>query len=178
MPRLLFVVCALALVACDQRPSARIGGDPGGVPVTVSVTYDREALEPLTSSSAFVRTIVIERDPFYGGIIHGSHRHYPGYGYVGGGWYGPPMRYEPATSITLLVGRGPAEAQYLRAPLVNGVWEWPLRITADTEVVVSLQAQGGRSGWKEIGRFTAAAQQQIAVALVGAEPRLTVTTAP
>jgi hypothetical protein len=173
------LLAALALVACDQRPSARIGGDAGGVPLTVAVTYDREALALLTGNGAYQRTVVIDRDPFlYGGFGRYPSHHAPygcpPYGFVGAGWYGPSMAYEPSTSLFLLVGRGPAEAQYLRVRLVPGTWEWPLTVSAGTEVTVSLQATGGRSGWTEIGRFTAAAGQRVAIALEGAQPTLTV----
>jgi len=41
-------------------------------------------------------------------------------------------------------------------------------------VVVSFQAQGGRSGWREIGRFTSAAGQTVRIEMSGAEPRLRV----
>lgn len=174
------LVVLLVSVGCSSRPSSRLGGDPGGVPVRISVSYEREALSMLTSGGAFQRTVVVDHG-YHSGFHGGFHR---GYGYpyrhpgrVGsiGAWYGPPHQYEPNTTLSLLVGRGPAEAQYLRASLVPGTWEWSVPIATETEVVVSMQASGGRSGWVEVGRFTAAVGRAIHVDLVGAEPRLTVT---
>lgn len=169
----------LLSIGCSSRPSSRLGGDPGGVPVRISVSYERDALSLLTSGGAFQRTVVVDHG-YHGGLHSGFHRG-SGYPYrhpgrVGsiGAWYGPPHSYEPSTTISLLVGRGPAEAQYLRATLVEGTWEWTVPIAEETEVVVSMQASGGRSGWLEIGRFTAAVGRSIQVDLVGAEPRLTV----
>jgi len=184
--RSIFMVGVVVLLAagCSGRPEARLGGDPGGSPVTVVVTFDPQALGPMTANGHFQRTVVIDRSGFGGGFGTGfagepfphQHRHY---GYGGGvGWYGAPTAYEPSTSISLLIGRGPAEAQYLRTRLVSGTWEWTLPITPGTEVVVSFQAQGGRSGWHEIGRFTSAVGQTVRIELSGAEPRVTVDDAP
>lgn len=174
----LLIMLALLLMGCSSRPSARLGGDPGGVPVTVVVSYDREALEMITSGGDFQRTVVVDHGGFYGGYHRGYGYPYRHPGRVGsiGGWYSPAHSYEPTTSLSILVGRGPAEAQYLRASLVDGTWDWTLPIAADTEVVVSMQASGGRSGWREIGRFTATAGQTVQVEIAGAEPRVTATS--
>lgn len=175
MRGVLGLLVLVMLVGCSSRPSSRLGGDPGGIPVRISVTYEREALPMLTSGGAFQRTVVVDHG-FHGDFHRGYGYPYHRPGRVGsiGGWYGPPHQYEPSTSITLLVGRGPAEAQYVRASLVAGTWEWTVPIAIDTEVVVSLQATGGRSGWVEIGRFTATVGRSVQVDLVGAQPRLTI----
>ncbi len=171
---------AMLTAGCSSRPEARLGGDAGGSPVTVVVNYDSQALSAMTANGHFQRTVVVDRNGFGSGFGAGfagepfpRHHHHYGYG-AGAGWYGPPMVYEPNTSVSILVGRGPAEAQYLRARLVGGTWDWTLPIIPGTEVVVSLQAQGGRSGWYEIGRFTSTAGQTVRIELSGAEPRLTV----
>lgn len=169
----------LLLAGCGEpRSTARVGGDPGGVPVTVSVTYDREALAALAQGAGFTRTVVIERepwpDPFW--PQHRYHRHHlHGYGYRG--WAGPDYAYEPATSLSLLVGDGPAEAQLLRARLAPGTSSWTLPMRPGREAVVSLQADGGREGWREIGRFTAATGARVTVHLAGAQPRVEVSPA-
>ena len=162
----------LLLAACGERqPSARIGGDAGGVPVTVTAHYDREALGALAQGAGFTRTVVIERegfsDPFWSHHHHHYHHH---------AWPGRGMAYEPATSLTLLIGNGPAEGQVLRARLVPGTNTWTVPLRPGREAVVSLQADGGREGWREIGRFTAAGGAQVAVHLAGAQPRIEVTS--
>lgn len=180
MHRLLLLLgIALLVTSCSSRPEARVGWDTDGVPVTVTVTYDREALPMLTDGGAFQRTVVVERDPlWYGGAgFYGRRAGY--YGGVGGyrGFGGPPMSYEPDTSLMLLIGRGETQAQYLRARLITGTWSWTIPMTVGQEVYVSYQTDGGRSGWKAIGAFTAAIGTTAQISLEGANPALTVTCA-
>lgn len=165
----------LLLAGCgESRPTARVGGDPGGAPVTLTAHYDRDALAALAQGSGFTRTVVVERDawgdpfwPRYG--YHHYRYHRP--------WPGPAYAYEPSTALSLLVGDGPAEAQLLRARLTPGANSWTVPMRPGREAVVSLQADGGREGWREIGRFTAAPGQRVTVHLAGAQPRLEVESA-
>ena len=159
----------LLLTACgDRQPSARINGDADGVPVTVTAIFDREALPALAQGAGFTRTVVIERDawadPFW---PQHHHHHHP--------WHGRGFAYEPVTTLTLLIGDGPAEAQALRARLVPGTNTWSVPLRPGRPVVISLQTDGGREGWREIGRFTAAPGLSVTVHLQGAQPRLETT---
>ncbi len=61
---------------------------------------------------------------------------------------------------------------HLRLELRDGSWSGTVPIRIGSAVVVTLQGTGGRSGWKELGRFTAAANQQVEVGLEGAEPTI------
>jgi hypothetical protein len=167
------------LVSCTPRDPARIGGDPDGVPVAVTVHYASSALKALTRNGGFTRTVVIERtawpDPCFAPV-----RRCPGppFGWAGAGW-GPDYRYEPTTTLHLLLGRGPSEGQFLRLELRDGGWSGTVPIKPGTEVVASLQGSGGREGWRELGRFTAAANQRLIVYLESPEAKIeTQTSAP
>lgn len=169
--RCAIVLVALLLVGCSSSPHARIGGDADGIPVAVNVRYDREALEALTAGANYQRTVVIDRYPFWHGGYH--YRHCPpygyGYGYIGG-WYGPPLSYEPSTRLALLLGRGPGEAQYLRARLEDGEWSWTIAMAAGQTIHITIQASGGRSGWTEIGTATVVPHLRIDIDLSGVQP--------
>ena len=168
------LVVILVLAGCgDPQRSARIGGDADGVPVMVTAIYDREALPALAKGADFTRTVVVERDgwadPFYP-HHHLHHHHHP--------WHGAGYAYEPVTSLSLLIGDGPAEAQLLRARLVPGTSTWSVPMRPGRAAVISLQATGGREGWREIGRITAAPGMAVTVHLEGAQPRLETTLPP
>jgi hypothetical protein len=162
------------LVACAPRNLARIGNDPGGKPVMVAVRYDPAALPALAQHAGFQRTVIVERDPWHPWFHHRrlhSPLHCPPYGWYGGpGW--SDYAYEPSTTLFLLMGRGPAESQLLRLELREREWKGTILIAEGSEVVVSLQGNGGRSGWKEIGRFTARAELCVTVHLIGAEAKI------
>jgi len=176
------------LVACGSRDPARIGSDADGAPVTVTVHYDPEALSALTQNAGFLRTVVVDRGPWIDPWLYAPGYRYPYYhphmaGYYGMGYYGmgygSGYAYEPSTMLHLLLGRGPAEGQYLRLTLGAHLWTGTLSIAPGSTVVVSLQGSGGRSGWREIGRFVASANLSIRIRCEGAEPRIeTQTPAP
>jgi len=164
-------ILLFVLAACgESRPIARVGGDADGGPVTVTAIYDREALAALAHGAGFTRTVVIERDawadPFGPHHLHHFH-HHPSHA-----WPGRAHAYEPMTVLTLLIGDGPAEGQLLRARLMPGSATWTVPMRAGRTAVVSLQASGGREGWREIGRFSAAPGMTATVHLEGAQPRL------
>jgi hypothetical protein len=171
--RKLFVVFALlCCIGCTSQPQVRIGADPAGIPVSISVNYDRLALEPLTDTAQYQRTIVMDYGPYwYGGFHHHAHHfHGHGYGYGAyGSWYGPPRSYEPSTRLSLLIGRGPGEAQYLRAQILEGMWTWTTHILPEQMIHIAIQASGGRSGWTDIGTVPAQAGLHIQVDLTGVQ---------
>lgn len=165
MRRPAVLLAVLLLASCGRAtPSARLGGDVGGVPVRVTVVYDRAALPALAQGGGFTRTIVVERDPWPDPYWHPYRRP----------WYGPSHAYEPATDLWLLVGDGPAEAQLLRARLVAGTWSWTVPMQPGRTAHVAIQASGGREGWRAVGSFTAAEGVQAVVHLEGPQPRLEV----
>lgn len=173
----------VAVAACSSRPHVRLGGDVGGVPVQIQVTYDREALDALTDGGAYQRTVIVGQ-AFWPGPYTGwysrpygrpySHYH-PWYGsYAAAGW----APYEPTTRLALLVGRGPGEAQHLRATLTSGTWSWTVPMAEGSSVHVAIQASGGRSGWTDLGSATVAPGLTLDIDLSGATPALHTTTAP
>ena len=168
LPGSALALALLSLAACASQPRARIGGDAGGVPVLVQVTYDREALDALTDGGAYQRTVVVGQ-VFWPGPYAGWHSRPYGHGsYAAAGW----APYEPATRLALLVGRGPGEAQHLRATLTSGTWSWTVPMTEGSSVHVAIQASGGRSGWTDLGSATVVPGLVLEVDLSGVAPAL------
>jgi hypothetical protein len=181
MPTLVLVLLLALVAGCGEpRPTARIGGDPDGVPVTVTIVYDDQALTAIAQGGGFTRTVVVDRG--YSPFVHPHfHHHHHGYGHPGHlrshAWASEPYAYEPSTTLSLLIGDGPAEAQLLRARLSAGTTAWTMAMRPGRTAVVSLHASGGREGWREIGRFTAAERQRVTVHLEGAQARMVVEPA-
>ena len=182
MAMLRWLILLPLVIACTPRDPARIGADPDGVPISVRVQYDPAALPALTQHAGFLRTVVVDRGPWVDPWLYGPGYRYPYYhsrmmGYYGMG-NGPEYAYEPSTTLHLLLGREPAAGQYLRLELGAEPWTGNLSIAPGTTVVVSLQGSGGRSGWREVGRFVASANLAISVHCEGAEPRIETQTPP
>ncbi len=177
MLRILFaIVCCLA-AGCSSRPALRAHGDPDGVPITFGVAYARDVLDTLIPSGpGFTRTVVVEpafspwHDPYPFHHHHG--------GWQGEGFLSTPMAYEPSTTLFLLAGDGPAQAQVFRLRLAEPSTSFSVAIRPGRRVIVTLQASGGREGWQEIGEFTAAPDQLVRVTLDANGPRLETTPAP
>ncbi|MBA3686140.1 MAG: hypothetical protein H0W72_13005 [Planctomycetes bacterium] len=186
MQRLLCAIVLGCLAAgCSSRPALRANGDPDGVSVSFGVTYDREVLDALMPGGpGFSRNVVVQSgyyaggpwgDPF-GHPWHHHHHHH--HGWYGHGFVGAPLAYEPSTSLSLLAGDGPAQAQLFRLRVSESSESFSLPIRAGRRVVVTLQASGGRQGWQVLGEFDAAPGQIVRISLDGSGPRLSITPPP
>lgn len=158
------IPCAFFLVAlgCGSRNETVIHGDPGGAPVTLSITYQASAIATLATAHGFTRTIVVERqDPFFGPRSFGRRDPFP--------WgHGFESRYQPATRAVVLAGDGPAQAQLARVTLRDGLNSFAVPVRAGRKVTLSLQAYGGWEGWVAIGEFTAGSEPKTIIANIDA----------
>jgi hypothetical protein len=150
-----FVVALTILlggIGCGTREYA-IHGDPDGVPVTLSVTFQASAIPAIASKNGFIRTIIVEReDPFIGPRRHlDPFPCHSGFG----------TRYQPATRAVLLAGDGPAQAQLMRVGLEDGANSLAIPIRAGRTVTLTLQTYGGWEGWTQVGKFTVNEQARV-----------------
>jgi hypothetical protein len=133
----------LALVAGGCGAPARPEGDVGGMPVTFVIQADeaffsRMSDHTVTSSSGI-------------GVGLGG-------GGGGGGMgvgLGLGIGYH-STTASLLGGAHPGEAGSFRRRLGWGTTCFTVPLNVGRHIVLTAQAEGGRTGWETIGEFTVA----------------------
>ncbi|MBA3549044.1 MAG: hypothetical protein H0X45_04075 [Planctomycetes bacterium] len=166
----------IALAGCGQQ---RAQGDPDGVPVAFTVRVD----------PAFVADYHRGGASTYVGFHHHHHHHsryrsdpwHHGWHDPWDSWYGGSgyVGSEP-TTLVLLGGDGPTQAQVFRKRIAFGDNDFVIPIRAGRSVTLSFQADGGIEGWETLGTVSIGDQpgQVVAVAMTADGVTLTATPPP
>jgi hypothetical protein len=151
--------CGLALLAvlagCGEP---RRFGDAGGVPVAFTVTLDRAFVSGMRNRQGRVGLGV-------GGSLSSG-----GHSSVG---TGVGLSFA-STTVYLVGGDGPGEAQVFRQELKWGENGFTVPLTPARTLHLTVQVQGGRDGWEAIGPVTLPAVDHptVTIGLSDAGPRI------
>jgi len=151
----LAVPLALVALLAGCGGTARRFGDDGGVPVAVVIDLDRSFVNEMRNRQA---------RPSVGaavGVSSGGH----GYGSGVATGVGIGLSFS-STTVYLMGGEGPGQAQVFRQELKWGAQSFTVPLTPGRTLHLSVQAQGGREGWEVIGTVLVPA---------GPEPRINLT---
>jgi hypothetical protein len=168
-----------ALLLVSGCGNARIGGDPGGLPVTFHVTISRQFVRDLTHRRPGETTVYAYPAFGFGGYGFYGHR-YP-YGPYYDPFWGPPVGYGPPSPTAMLLGGdGPAQGRLFRVELDWGDDNtFTVPIAPGHVVTLTVQGYGGVDGWEIVGAFTAGAQpgQIVTLDLLEHAPKMTLVGA-
>ena len=168
-----------ALLLASGCGNARIGGDPGGIPVTFHVTISRQFVRDLTHRRPGESTVYAYPSFAFGAYGYYGRR-YP-YGSYYDPFWGPPVGYgPPSTTAMLLGGDGPAQGRLFRVELDWGDDNtFTVPIAPGHFVTLTVQGYGGVDGWEIVGAFTAGGQpgQSVTLDLLEHAPKMTLVGA-
>lgn len=140
------------------QPMARPDSD--GVPLIVTADFDPAVLDHpafVPAPEPTVRFLMVHRVGWPGRSPWCDDPFWP-HGHL---WADQPR----PTAVWLLLGDGPAQAQALRWRLGRGAQETTVAIRPGRTVTVTMQANGGQTGWESLGTITMAPGLKLRVVL-------------